>query len=326
MLTRRAFSASCLSCIALSGRAWTGDERLPIGPRKLLLDTDIGSDIDDAVALAYLLREPRCELLGITTVTGDAGGRAALAAELCSIAGVRVPIYPGAEEPLAIPQRQTVAPQARRLRDPRPTFPDGEAIAFLRRTIRAHPGEVTLLAVGPWTNVALLFRTDPEIPALLRNLVLMGGKYSSYPTPWGPTEWNAIVDPHAAAEVLAAPVPALYAFGLDITWQVSMRPAEVAARFQGDPLLERVLDWSQVWFEERELLHFHDPLAAVALWDPDVCQYKRGRVDVELTAGPTMGVTRFIEEDAGSRFFAAGVDAKRFFDAYFAVFEGREAG
>jgi len=326
MLTRRAFCASGLSTIALARRALGGNEPLFAGPRKLLLDTDIGSDIDDAVALAYLLREPRCELLGITTVTGDAQGRAALAAELCAIAGVRVPIYPGAEVPLVIPQRQTAAPQARRLRDPRPSFPDGEAIDFLRRTIRAHPGEVTLLAVGPWTNVALLFRTDPEIPALLRSLVLMGGKYSSYPTPWGPTEWNAIVDPHAAAEVLAAPVPALYAFGLDITWQVSMRPAQVAARFHGDPLLERVLDWSQVWFEERELLHFHDPLAAVALWDPDVCQYKRGRVEVELAAGPAMGVTRFVPEETGSRFFAAGVDATRFFDAYFAVFEGREAG
>ena len=324
MLTRRGLCAAA----AASAVAWRSPAAAP-GPgpavrRRVLLDTDIGSDIDDAVALAYLLRQPGCELLGITTVTGDAAGRAALASALCDAAGASVPIFPGAERPLRIAQMQTEAPQVRRLPGARPQFPRGRALDFLRETIRRYPGEVTLLAVGPLTNVASLFAADPELPRLLHSLVLMGGKYSAYPTPWGPTEWNAIVDPHATAAVLAAPVPALVAFGLDITWQVAQGPQEVAAHFRGDPLLELVLDWSEVWFAERELLHFHDPLAAVWLWEPSVCTLERGSVEVAL-GGETPGVTRFTADPDGALSVAVAVDPERFFAAYYSVF-GAGAG
>lgn len=82
---------------------------------KILLDTDIGSDIDDAVCLAYLLAQPECDLLGITTVTGEPLLRARLASALCHAAGRDIPIYPGAANPLIIAQRQTSATQAARL-------------------------------------------------------------------------------------------------------------------------------------------------------------------------------------------------------------------
>src|SRR5919109_5334440 len=102
---------------------------------KVLLDTDIGSDVDDAVALAYLLSQPECELVGITTVTGEAERRAELASVLCQAAGKDVPIYPGAEQPMSGAQKQTVAQQAAALpRWPhRDEFPRGEALAFMRR-------------------------------------------------------------------------------------------------------------------------------------------------------------------------------------------------
>ena len=147
---------------------------------KVLLDTDIGSDIDDAVCLAYLLAQPECDLLGITTVTGEAGKRAMLASALCKVAGRRVPILPGAEKPLLIPQRQTQAPQATALTrwDHDTEFPRGQAVEFLRKTIHEHPGDIVLLTVGPLTNVALLFRIDPDIPVLLRGLVMMCGVFA----------------------------------------------------------------------------------------------------------------------------------------------------
>ncbi len=81
-------------------------------PIKILLDTDIGTDIDDAVCLAYLLAQPQCELAGITTVTGEVVKRAMMASALCKAAGKNIPIYPGAEEPLLVPQKQTQAQQA----------------------------------------------------------------------------------------------------------------------------------------------------------------------------------------------------------------------
>src|SRR5688500_2376548 len=96
----------------------------------LLFDTDIGSDIDDALALAYLLREPRCELLGITTVTGEPEERARMADAVCRAAGrVDVPIHAGAGVPFLVPQKQPEAPQKRALAQwpHRERFPAGSA-------------------------------------------------------------------------------------------------------------------------------------------------------------------------------------------------------
>ena len=130
---------------------------------KVILDTDIGSDIDDAVCLAYLLAQPRCDLLGITTVSGQVVERAKLASAQCTVAGRDdIPILPGIAQPLLGPQLQPEAPQASTLDrwSHRTEFPENEAIEWMRRTIRANPGEVTLLAVGPLTNVATL---DDEV-------------------------------------------------------------------------------------------------------------------------------------------------------------------
>jgi len=138
---------------------------------KVLLDTDIGSDIDDAVALAYLLSHPDCDLLGITTVSGDPTSRAMIASAICHVAETDVPIYPGAASPPLIPQRQTEVPQADCLSrwDHSTQFPEGQAIEFLRSTIRAHPNEITLLSIGPLTKIVLLLAVDPEAVSLLKD-------------------------------------------------------------------------------------------------------------------------------------------------------------
>ncbi len=316
MLSRRQFIAGSL----LTMTPLTSFSANPIEtPLKLLLDTDIGSDIDDAVALAYLLREPRCKLLGITTVTGQAARRADLAEALCQAADQDVPVYAGAETPLVIASKQPIAPQADKLRR-HSERPRGLAVDFLRSTIRKHPGEITLLAVGPLTNIALLFKSDPEIPQLLKSFVWMGGKYSDYPTPWGPTEWNAIVDPHAAHIVFESRVPAFTSYGLDITWQISMTPDEVAQSFSSDPLLRIVRDWSEVWFRERELLHFHDPLAAVEIFQPGICSFKQGSISVDLSNPETLGVTRFQPDQTSLQRFAETVSSEKFFEAFFRPF------
>ena len=133
-------------------------------PEKILLDTDIGSDIDDAVCLAYLLSQPKCELLGITTVSGETEKRAMLASALCRAAGKSVPIYPGVEHPLLSAQKQPECPQAAALgRWPHDTdFREGRSRSnSCAETIHQYPGEITLLAIGPLTNVALLFSRRP---------------------------------------------------------------------------------------------------------------------------------------------------------------------
>ncbi len=195
-------------------------ERIPV-----LLDTDIGTDIDDAVCLAYLLRQTRCELVGITTVTGEPEKRAMLADAVCRAAGREdIPIHSGVATPMLTESIQSTASQAAVLdRFPHRTdFAPNTAVEFLRRTIRSRPGEITLLAVGPLTNIGLLFAGDPEIPRLLKGLVLMCGLFNPRTSYGNVREWNAFGDPYATAIVYRAPIRPHVSFGLDVTTRCTM--------------------------------------------------------------------------------------------------------
>jgi len=290
-------------------------------PVKIILDTDIGSDIDDAFCLAYLLAQPECELLGITTVTGEADKRAMLASVLCKVAGKQIPIFPGSEEPLIVPQKQKRAPQAAALSkwDHDKGFPRGQAIEFLRQTIFEHPGEVVLLTIGPLTNIGLLFRTDPEIPSLLKGLVMMCGVFTNRLAGVGPLEWNAIGDPHATAIVYQAATNIHRSVGLDVTCQVTMHARQVREKLHSD-LLQPVLDFAEVWFQQRDVITFHDPLAATSIFDDRICVFKKGTVEVELTSERLGGMTFWMPGGLEKHEVALKVDSTRFFEHYFSVF------
>jgi inosine-uridine nucleoside N-ribohydrolase len=287
---------------------------------KILLDTDIGSDIDDAVCLAYLLANPACDLLGITTVTGDTVQRASMASVLCKIAGKQVPIHPGRRNPLLIAEQQPHVQQASALKlwDYDTDFSRGEAVEFLRRTIRAHPGEVVLLGIGPLTNIAALFGADEEIPKLLKGLVLMCGDF--FQSNSG-LEWNAKLDPAATAVVYRAAPPFHRSIGLDVTTKVTLPADEVRKKFQA-PLLRPVLDFAEVWFEHAKVITFHDPLAATTIFDDAICGFEKGRVEIELKSDHLAGATLWYPKDpSGHHEVAATVNAPRFFEHYFSFFK-----
>ncbi len=291
---------------------------------KILVDTDIGSDIDDAVALAYLLMQPEAEILGITTVSGQSELRAQMADAICQAAGRDIPIIPGVENPLIVENRQPLAQQAVRLENwpHRTEFPETKAVDFLARRILSNPGEVTLLTIGPLTNIALLFSLYPETVSALKQLVMMCGVFTDMPdNPWK-AEWNALLDPHATEMVYNARVGVHRSIGLDVTRQVMMPAAAVKARFN-HPLLQPILDFAEVWFEEQEMMVFHDPLAAVSIFDPEVCTFEGGLVTVnsDRSAG-LLGETTF-DPGASERphQVALKVYPERFFEAYFSVFE-----
>ncbi|HOQ67020.1 MAG TPA: nucleoside hydrolase [Candidatus Atribacteria bacterium] len=281
---------------------------------KVLLDTDIGTDIDDAVCLTYLLNQPQCELLGITTVTGEPVKRAMLASAICKHNGVEVPIYPGLDTPLLNEQWQKEVPQAEALSnwEHETDFPRGKAIEFLRETIHQHPGEITLMTIGPLTNIGVLFRLDPEIPGLLKRVYSMCGYYQ------GKLEWNAMGDPYATAIVYQNPASIHRSFGLDVTQKVYLDAEVVRERFQGRAL-EPVLDFAEVWFTKNRGLTFHDPLPAIALFDPEVCSFQRGNVEVELVSNRVKGMTHWEADLRGPHEVAFAVDVERFFEDFYSV-------
>lgn len=285
---------------------------------KILLDTDIGTDVDDAVCLAYLLAQPACELLGITTVTGEAVKRASLASALCIAAGRDIPIYPGVERPLIGEQRQTIAQQAAALPcwAHQVDFPQGQAISFLADTIRAHPGEIILLTIGPLTNAGLLFSTFPDIPALLKGMYLMGGDFG---VDAQRAEWNIAGDPRASDIVFQAPLPDIHAVGLNVTERVMLTAEQVRQHFTA-PLLKPVLDFAEIWFTQFfPSITFHDPLTAAAIFDDKLCSFLPCTVTIDTVEIPG----RTIWQPGGDEQHhqvAFDVDKERYFDHFFSVF------
>jgi purine nucleosidase len=287
---------------------------------KVLLDTDIGTDVDDAVCLAYLLSQSDCELLGITTVTGEAVKRAALASVLCKVAAKDIPIYPGAEHPMQGEQRQPIAQQATALpRWPHETnFPMNQAVDFLADTIRSYPNEVTLLTVGPLTNIGMLFSAHPDVAELLAALVMMAGNFDEAGPAGGRIEWNAAGDPLASEITYGVRVRLHRSLGLNVTQQVVMSAEKVREQFTA-PLMRPVLDMAEIWFAGfYPSITFHDPLAVATIFDNDLCTYQQGIVKVDQVDKPGRTFWQPGGLDAPHE-VATTVDVDRYFQHLFTV-------
>lgn len=316
---------------------------------KIILDTDIGTDIDDALALAYLLRQPVCELMGITTLTGEAKLRAQIASAVCIAAGREdIPIYPGTEECLYIEQKEKYAPQSAMLKNwaHKTEFPEGKALQFMQKTIRENPGEVVLLGISPMSNLARLFLMDPELPSLLRGMYLMCGKFSEWEFKnWylpdggddgaltafeplnlstfmagGSLEMNALIDAYATDVVYQNTCRVHRSIGVDMTHRVTLPMEEFQLRCSKDPILKPVLDMARVWFATRKEVCFHDPLATVCIFNDKVCDFTRGNVTVETGSEKLRGYTFFEKDPQGKHEVASSVDTNAFFEEFFSVF------
>lgn len=287
----------------------------------LLLDTDIGTNVDDALALAYLLRQPRCELLGITTVTGDVARRAACAEVICRAAGRdAVPIHCGAAKPLLFGPGQEAVPlyEAIRSRPHRIDRHTNAAVEFLRDTIHRRPGQITLITIGPLTNIAILFALDPQVPSLLRAIISMAGVYFPHERE---VETNCRIDPIAAAMVFSARPPRHVCVGLDVTTRCLMPSAEVQRRF-GATRPGPLTDMLDAWCSARPEVVFHDPLAAAVAFDAELCPFEPGRIAVDVDPRSAhCGRTRVTvsQNEPPVHHVASRVEPAEFFQEYFDV-------
>jgi len=282
------------------------------------LDTDIGTDIDDALALACLLARPDIDLLGISTVTVSAVQRARLAAAICR--DVRQPnlrVFAGADRPLLCAPRQTEYPQTEAVDAAtagnleQQVATTGAHIEAMYRAALRWKGEVHLLAIGPLTHLALLVRTHPDVADLLAGVTIMAGRY------YGPAlpEWNVWCDPHAAAIVFES-FKEVRAVDLDVTLKTTRPAQEIWNIFQpAGPTLTRAIEIF-IRKQKHERICLHDPLAAACLLDPQILQFERGTVQVETVGLAAEGVTVFRPAADGPHLVAKEVDLARFCTAY----------
>ena len=276
-MIRRALAAVAL-LLLLAPAAWA--QRTPI-----LLDTDIGTDIDDAYALALILRSPELELLGVTTVAGDAVARARLAAKLLAIEGgaaAKVPVYAGTSTATQyIKQTEWAAGFTS------PALHTEGGVAFLRQQIEARPGQLTIVAVGELTNVAALLTSTPGIAGKIKKIALMGGamRRGGQPNSTPQPEWNIKSNPAAAKTVFASGVPLVVA-PLDATADLKLTPEHRVKIFgRGSPLtdalgaLDFVWRYTNNWKGETPILF--DLLPIAALYEPDIATFASLSVTVE---------------------------------------------
>ena len=282
---------------------------------KILLDTDIGGDIDDAICLAYLLKEPQCKLLGITTVCGDPEKRAAVADAICRAAGQKIPIVAGMDSTLQpIPLYPTPDGACALTHWPHDTFRKADAPAFLYERIKANPQEVILIGIGNMTNIATLFRTYPDAPHLLKGLYVMNGYFGSEPLPDPYYNWNSWADPLASQIVFASPVSTHRAVPLEVTDMLTIEADRAGTLLRADSdLMKAVFDFGNAWLQSAGKLTLHDPLAAVTIFHPDICSYEKGFVQVETQQKSNMGGTSFTAAPTGNVEIARTVDKERFY-------------
>ena len=280
----------------------------------ILLDTDPGSDIDDALAIAYLAREDRCELVGVTTVSGPTEQRARVAEVVLGGAGrFDVSVHPGESEAIGGPG-QPNCPHYAAISDRsvRRAWGEETGVESLRRTLSQRPGEIELLTIGPLTNVARLLEGDSEILLKARGITMMLGAWFEPFAGRGQVEWNVMCDVEAARRVFEAPRPRTRFVGLDVTERVFLEADVARERFAGFP---EILVMAREWFASASRMIFHDPLAAACVFAPELVTWRSGRA----TLGPN-GET-VLESGSGEDLVAASVEAEAFFRAYFTVLE-----
>ena len=266
-------------------------------PTRIILDTDIGTDVDDCLALALILASPELELMAVTTVYGDVLLRARIVLKLLELRGVRgIPVAMGASKPLlGKPPVYWAGHEGLGLLGPgdevlRPS--NEHALDLIERTVMANPGEITLVAIGPLTNVALAFLKEPLLAANLAGLVVMGGVVGGahdLGLPWA--EHNICSDPEAAQIVFSAGAPTTIV-PLDVTRLVRIHPAGVTRiAAASDPFHTVVAQQIETYprFVESGWTYLNDPLAVATLIDPTLVKTEPVRVLIETRGEYTTG-------------------------------------
>ncbi len=273
-------------------------------PKRILFDTDPG--IDDALAILLALASPELAVEGVSVVHGNCSVEQALANALgvLELAGATsVPVARGFSLPLVQPS--LLAPETHGssglgyARLPVPTIKPAaqHSVDFLIDKITSAPGEITLVCIGPLTNVAIALRKEPHIVQDVKEVVIMGGaiRHQGNTTPLA--EFNVYVDPHASYMVYHSGMP-ITLVPLDVTYQCALTRADVARLLAIEsPITRFVADSTRFYMEYHDQYQkiegciINDPLALALAFAPELCDYEEHYVDVDISGGVSMGKT-----------------------------------
>jgi inosine-uridine nucleoside N-ribohydrolase len=316
---KRAVILTCISCALLLYSAICSAQAQPkfVKAEKVIIDTDIGDDIDDAFALALAVRSPELEILGVTTGFGDTETRAKIADRLLGEVGrADIPVAAGVSTASKNPMSQRRYGESGHFA--KASHP--AAVDFLLDQIRRHPGEITLIAIGPLMNIGGAIDKDAATFRKLKRVVLMGGSvkrgygdiYSSARPP--DAEWNIVNDIPSAQKLFVSGVPVAM-MPLDST-QLKLDEVKRAFLFsQGTPVTDALTLLYHQWGQQTPTLF--DPMTVAYVLKPELCPAQPMHIRVD-----EKGFTR-AEAGTPNAEVCLESDPEKFFQFYLARVGGR---
>lgn len=272
---------------------------------RIIIDTDNGQD--DAVALLLALGSPEIEVIGITTVGGNVGvehtfRNARIIAELTG--RTDIPVLKGCDAPLVIAPRtgahvhgetglgghDFAAPSY-------PGTPGHAAVWLTERLMAEPPGSVTVVAIGPLTNLAMALRLNPDIAGRIARIVIMGGGFFEGGNSTPAAEFNVVYDPHAADIVFRAGIP-LVVVPLDLTQRIVAEDADLAEFRARNRRLGGILTDCLTFYRAFDARRYgttgailHDPCAVAWLLCPEAFEGREVHCEIELNGRASFGMT-----------------------------------
>lgn len=285
---------------------------------KVILDTDIGTDIDDCLALALILASPEIDLIGVTCVYADVDLRAQVAISMLDLRGRSdIPVYKGVSQPLLqLDELYWGGHEGEAILAKYPAKRQAEsqhAVDYIIKTIRNHPDEITLIAIGPLTNIAMAFQKAPDIINGLANLVIMGGVVRndlSLPL----AEHNIKCDPEAAHVVFSSIAPIILT-PLNITVQSNIttddlkRIRAVESDFH-QAVADEIANYPRI--KKFGKTSPHDPLAVASLINPALVTTIQTTAQVDIHSTIARGGMYFSDAPDGNISLVNSVDSEAF--------------
>lgn len=273
----------------------------------VLLDTDIGSNVDDLLALLFVLGSRNLQLVGVTTVYGDTRLRAKIAAATLSLAGREdVPIGFGSEVTQSGKDVFWTGHEGEGFDLSRAEEPETTAASVYAEALQTHGSNLVVAAIGPLTNAVDALQHCKVKP---RCVVAMAGQFDE-----GRPDHNVFSDAVAAARFMELRIP-IICVGIELCRQVPYDPTDldtIRSARPRHPLTDLIIDRSQAWWEEQGLQHSNpcDPLTLLALSNPEVFEFQQAKIQFPAH-GSQAGRTHWAHSDYGHQWFATGVDVQR---------------
>ena len=295
--------------------------------KKVILDTDIGDDIDDSFALLLLLESHKFNCLGVTTVFRNSLKRAKMAKQLIRSLGYDIKVYRGIDDPLKQNIDHLISKEIKEKEkydeDGKYIFPqydksmenekveDENAVDFIIRMIHLYPHEVTLIPIGPLTNIASAIKKDPTIVPLIKEIRLMGaGLNLNF------VERNIFCDPDAAKIVFSSNINKIVAVTINVTSLTSLTEEEVnSLKNNNSKAIKLVYEAMMKWFKHYEFSSpvMHDPLTVASLIDESIINTQLGHLDVDLSKD---GYTFINDNCPNNVYVSTSLNKEKFFKLF----------